>query len=269
MTEALVVLSGGQDSCTCLFWAKEEFDEVHAITFDYNQRHAREIQSAVTIATMAKVRSHEVIAIGPILQGSSPLVNPTQQLEQYKDFESMDKIIGDRMELTFVPMRNTLFLTIAANSAYCKGIKNIVTGVCQADNANYADCREEFIDAMEVTINWSLGSRREYFIQTPLMNNSKSETVKMALEIPGCWEALAYSHTAYDGAYPPVGHDHATILRAHGFEEAGYPDPLILRAWFEGAMPLPLTHNYDHIRTKGPYPSLEQLLETGKIFSKV
>ncbi|MEL7089041.1 MAG: 7-cyano-7-deazaguanine synthase, partial [Planctomycetota bacterium] len=108
--------------------------------------------------------------------------------------------------------------------------------------------RQVFIDAMEDAIEKSMGfDTGEFRIHTPLMNLTKAETVHMAYEIPGCWDALAYSHTSYDGAYPPTGKDHATLLRAKGFFEAGLPDPLVLRAHREGLMALPETSNYAHI----------------------
>jgi len=247
MNKALVVLSGGQDSTTCLYWAKQKFDEVHAITFDYGQRHRREIEAATTIAAFAGV-GHEIIELGDgILAGRSPLTNPMEELEQYKNHTEMAEIIGDRVEKTFVPMRNALFLTIAANRAICRDILNIVTGVCQADNANYPDCRMDFIRAQRQAINMALGLDTfdtEVKIDTPLMDMSKAESIKLALTLPGCFAALAFSHTAYDGQFPPLGNDHATILRAQGFLEAGLPDPLIVRANYMGQMDLPETDNY-------------------------
>ncbi len=243
-TKALVVLSGGQDSTTCLRWAVKYFDEVHAITFNYNQRHAREITAARNVAKLLGVVSHEVLDVGPILNGTSPLIDHSGQhsLEQYENFETMDKIIGDRVEHTFVPMRNALFLTLAANRAVCLGIDAIVTGVCQADNANYPDCRNEFIAAQEQAINTALGSTN-IAIMTPLMDLTKDASIKLMRELGG-YELLAFTHTSYDGQYPPVGKDHATVLRAHGFEVAGVPDPLVVRAWHEGLMALPETANY-------------------------
>lgn len=246
-TKALVVLSGGQDSTTCLFWAKNLFDEVHAVTFDYDQRHAREISAARDVAQLAGVASHEIVALGPVLKGRSPLTNPEESLETYTSYSDMEAIIGSRVELTFVPMRNSLFLTIAANRAAVLGITNLVTGVCEADNANYPDCRRAFISMQEETIRQALDVEG-FRIYTPLMHHSKAETVRLAAQLPGCMDALAYSHTAYSGEYPPKTQDHATVLRAQGFLEAGFPDPLIVRAWREGQMNLPPTANYDALR---------------------
>lgn len=246
MSKALVVLSGGQDSTTCLYWAKCHFDEVCAITFDYGQRHVREIEAAVKVASMAGVSVHQIVKVGPLLDGRSPLTNPDEELETYADFASMDQIIGDRIEKTFVPMRNAFFLTLAANRAVCMDAYNLVTGVCQQDNANYPDCRASFIYAQQKTINEALGISN-FLIWTPLMNLSKAGSIVLAQSMNGCMEALAYSHTAYDGKYPPNGKDHASMLRAQGFLEAGVADPLVVRAWREGLMALPETPNYAEV----------------------
>lgn len=252
--KAVVVFSGGQDSTTCLYWAKLNYD-VTALSINYGQRHAREIEAARIIAKRAGV-PHEVVDVGAVLKGTSPLVSE-EQLEQYKDHQSLP----GGLEKTFVPMRNQFFLTLAANRALCLGARVIVTGVCQEDFGGYPDCRQKFIDALEKTIN--LGTYideptpEEYIhIETPLMNLTKCETVELAEELEGCYAALAYSHTAYDGQYPPVGHDHATLLRAKGFEEAMVPDPLVLRAVREGLMELPDSANYDDELVKAYSSSL-------------
>lgn len=245
--KALVVLSGGQDSTTCLFWAIEHGYDVYAITFDYGQRHRREIDSACTVAHMAGLRpdQHEVIQVGSILNGTSPLVS-NATLEQYADHNSLP----GGLEKTFVPMRNQFFLTLAANRAFVLGCYVLVTGVCEEDYGGYPDCRLEFIRQLEYTCNLgtftpeATGPGNQLVIKTPLMHMTKAQTVLASLELAGCYEALAYSHTSYDGKYPPTGHDHAALLREKGFIQAGIPDPLVLRAANEGLMSLPSTPNY-------------------------
>jgi 7-cyano-7-deazaguanine synthase len=242
---AVVVFSGGQDSTTCLYYAKQNFKEVFAVTFNYGQRHQAELKAAETIAKMAGV-DHEIINLGEgILKGTSPLVNKNEELDQYEDHHSLP----GGLEKTFVPMRNQLFLTIAANRAYILGCNNLVTGVCQEDYGGYPDCRREFIDSLEDTCSYGTFTGEpetlpNLNIITPLMNLTKAQTVKLAQSLPGCMEALAYSHTAYDGKYPPTGKDHASLLRAKGFEEADVPDPLVVRAVKEGLMEWPDTPNY-------------------------
>jgi 7-cyano-7-deazaguanine synthase len=246
----LIILSGGQDSTTCLVLACLQLGaaNVGAITFNYGQRHSRELQASKDVAKLLGVTDHEIVDLGPILKGTSPLTNPAEKLEQYSDFKSMDATIGDRVEKTFVPMRNALFLTIAANRAVVGGYDTIVTGVCQADNANYPDCREQFIFAQEDAINEALGYTRAGVsgwieIETPLMNLTKAQSIRMLHNHGRLW-LLAFTHTAYDGQYPPVGKDHANVLRAEGFREAGFPDPLIVRAVMEGLMDWPEGDNY-------------------------
>ena len=242
--KALVVLSGGQDSTFCLYWALMQGWNVYAITFDYGQRHKAELQAADAVRRMAHLPTfrHEYVRMGKILEGTSPLVSG-EKLEQYADHHSLP----GGLEKTFVPMRNQLFLTVAANRAYCMGADALVTGVCQEDFGGYPDCRQEFITALQNACN--LGTFCEspagpLEIVTPLMHLTKAQSIHEALKLPGCYAAWAYSHTAYDGQYPPVGHDHATLLRAKGFEEAGIPDPLILRAVREERMELPRSDNY-------------------------
>lgn len=241
---AIVVLSGGQDSTTCLFWARHLGFEVHAVTFDYNQRHAREIEAATKVAKLAGVLSHEIITMGPVLKGTSPLVSDNA-LEQYADHKSLP----GGLEKTFVPMRNQMFLTIAANRAYIHNAEALVTGVCEEDYGGYPDCRQQFIHALAHACNLGTftgedGAPASLAILTPLMHLTKKATVELALTLPGCYAALAWTHTSYDGAYPPVGHDHATLLRAKGFEEANVPDPLVLRAFHDCLMDLPDSPNY-------------------------
>ena len=266
--KALVILSGGQDSTLCLDIATRnpDFDSVSAVTFNYGQRHIRELEAARDVAAFYGV-AHEIVDVGPILQGTSPLTNKAEELEQYADHASMEAIIGDRVEKTFVPMRNALFLTLAANRAVCMGVTHLFTGVCEADNANYPDCRQVFINAQEAAINMALGYGRihpDYInIVAPLMSMSKANSVRYFAD-RGEFAALAFTHTSYDGQYPPVGHDHATVLRAQGFFEAGLPDPLVVRAHMEGLMELPETSNYQAPQLDWPITRLRALITAMK-----
>jgi len=256
-SKALVILSGGQDSTTCLYWALQKFTEVSAITFDYAQRHRKEIEAAKVVSSIAGVRDHTVVELGPILRGSSPLISE-EKLGQYKDHASLPGGLED----TFVPMRNQLFITIAANHAYAIGCTDLVTGVCEEDFGGYPDCRQIFIDAIENACNQGTftggpGALQNLRIHTPLMNLTKAESVKLATTLPGCYNALSYSHTAYDGVFPPTGRDHASLLRAKGFEEANVPDPLVLRAVTAGLMAEPKTKNYSAVEVVKWLPQLK------------
>lgn len=250
--KALLVLSGGQDSTLCGFIAKSRGFDLHAVTFNYGQRHKREITASVEVASRLGIaHNHEIIHLGDgILAGTSPLVS-NAPLEQYRDHT----VLPGGLEKTFVPMRNMLFLTIAANRAYVLGCNVLFTGVCQEDFGGYPDCRRYFIDAVEDACNTgAFTSERDTLpsikIITPLMYMSKAASVHQAMQYEGCYEALAWTHTGYDGAYPPVGKDHATLLRQKGFEEAGVPDPLVLRAVHSGLMELPVAPNYSGDLTK-------------------
>lgn len=236
----LVVLSGGQDSITCLHWALAHAQEVRAVFINYGQRHIREQSAARAACFLTHVCLDEINVPGTLV-GTSPLVSAAK-LEQYADWTQLP----GGLEKTFVPLRNLLFLTLAANRAIAWGCDQLVTGVCQEDFGGYPDCRQVFVLAAEAAIRLGtfLDPNAKFTIRTPLMNLSKADSVKLALELHGCYGALGFSHTAYDGSYPPTGKDHATLLRAKGFEQAMVPDPLVVRAYWEGAMGLPDSPNY-------------------------
>lgn len=251
MSNCILVLSGGQDSTTCAFWAKQikKYD-INAITINYGQRHQREIKAAQDIAKLVGVNSHETIEVGPILKSTSPLVS-SSELEQYKDHQSLPGGI----EKTFVPMRNQLFATIAFNRAVLHESDSVIMGVCEEDYGGYPDCREDFISVINQASNLALYGVDKHSgemdgwieLDTPLMHLTKADSIELALRLEGCYEALAYTHTSYDGAFPPTGHDHATLLRAKGFEEAHVPDPLVLRCNWKGLMDIPDTWNYSSV----------------------
>lgn len=221
MERVIVSLSGGQDSTTCLFWAKHRFPEaeIHAVTVNYGQRHRREILAAGKIAELAGVKSFEVIDVGTLLKSSSPLTDFSHSVGQYEDAS----LLPGGIEPTFVPARNILFLVILANRAIYLKAEHLVIGVSAVDYGGYPDCRPQFIDKMTEALAW--GCATPLRIHAPLIYLSKEETVRLNMQLPGCMQALAYSHTCYRGEFPPCGKCHACLLREKGFHDAGIPDP--------------------------------------------
>jgi len=219
INKALVVFSGGQDSTTCLYWAIKQFgqENVKALSFDYGQRHAIELESAKKIAQMAGI-AHQIIPINTF--------DAIQNNALTGDIDVNNSLQENGLPNTFVPGRNLIFLTFAAAIAYQDKITNLVTGVAQTDYSGYPDCREETIQSLSKTI--SLGMEYPVTIHTPLMHLNKQQTVELAKEL-GALDALAYSHTCYNGQFPPCGQCAACILREKGFQAAGVIDPLLLR----------------------------------------
>jgi len=214
---ALVVLSGGQDSTTCLYWAIDRFgrDNVEAVTFDYGQRHRIELECARQVAQGAGVRQTELPIDTFAALGGNSLTDA--------EIEVAEGASGE-LPNTFVPGRNLVFLTFAAAYAWQRGMADIVTGVAQTDYSGYPDCRRETIESLSSTLK--LGMEREFVIHTPLMNLSKKETVLLAQKL-GAIDAMSQTHTCYEGKRPPCGQCPACVLRAKGFAEAGISDPLV------------------------------------------
>ncbi len=218
---ALVILSGGQDSTTCLYWALERFGkgQVETVTFDYGQRHRREIDSAKSIAAHAAVPN----AVLPIDTFSA--IGGDALTDSEADLRTPHTGTGE-LPATFVPGRNLIFLTYAAAFAWPRNIRHLVGGMAQTDYSGYPDCRRETLDALERALQ--LGLERDFTIHTPLMARSKKETVLLARDL-GILAVLGMTHTCYQGVMPPCGTCAACLLRAKGFAEAGVPDPLVAK----------------------------------------
>lgn len=216
---AIVILSGGQDSTTCLYWALDRFgrDYVETVTFDYGQRHRIEIDCARRVAEVAGV-PNAVLPIDTFAAlGGDALTDATV------DVPDTEPRAGE-LPATFVPGRNLVFLTYAAAWGWRRGANHLVTGIAQTDYSGYPDCRRDTIDALERALQ--LGLERELKIHTPLSNLSKRETVLLAVKL-GALDAMRDTHTCYRGQRPPCGTCAACRLRARGFAEAGIADPLL------------------------------------------
>lgn len=252
MDNHLVVFSGGQDSTICLhkaIQASEDPMKVMALCFNYGQRHAVELEAAYTIAKKTGIKSVQVVDVAGVLKSHSPLTSHND-LEQYDTPENMDRIIGKRVELTFVSMRNPFFLTIAVNQALYHNCGHIWTGICDDDNANYPDCTPEFLNAMRNMVNAALGIKNKIRILAPLLKTPKHVAIRECLNLPKCYASLGYSHTSYAGDYPPKDRNHSSVLREDAFAKAKMADPLIVRACLEGLMLLPDSSNYRKLPIK-------------------
>lgn len=207
--DALVVFSGGQDSTTCLFWAKKHFRKVYAITFIYGQKHVREVELAQAIAQKAEVEINvlNVPLIGSL--GKNSLTDSKLEMDSEKPADSYPN--------TFVPGRNLFFLSIAAVYAREKGIRHIITGVSQTDYSGYPDCRDAFIKSLNVTLNLAMDS--QFILHTPLMWLDKAQTWEMADQLGVLDLVRNETLTCYNGIPGDgCGHCPACTLRRQGLE---------------------------------------------------
>lgn len=231
---ALVVFSGGQDSATCLAWALERFESVATVGFSYGQTHIVEMSVRETVRQrVANTYTHwrerlvedftfDAAVIGAI--GASRLTGAREAL-----------LRNQHLPDTFVPGRNLVFLTLAGALAYRRGIRHIVTGVCETDFSGYPDCRDDTIKALQVALN--LGTESHFVIHTPLMWKTKAESWSMAHALGGdiLVEVIRKdTHTCYAGDRSMLhawgygcGKCPACELRARGWSQfAGSRDVL-------------------------------------------
>ena len=208
--DAIVLFSGGQDSTTCLFWAKREFKKVYALCFTYGQRHSQEVENARRLAELADVEfiNLDTTVISHLAPNS--LTNKEIIMDKEKPSDSYPN--------TFVPGRNLLFLTFAATIAYAKDIRHIVTGVSEADYSGYPDCRDTFIKSANATLN--LAMDKQFVIHTPLMWRTKKEVWHLSDEL-GVFDLIKNETlTCYNGVQAGgCGDCPACIIRNKGLEE--------------------------------------------------
>ncbi|MBK3518429.1 7-cyano-7-deazaguanine synthase QueC [Carboxylicivirga marina] len=218
MKKAVVLLSGGLDSAVALYLAQSQGFDVHAISFDYGQRHNRELEAAKSIAKKVKVSNHQIVTLKLDKWGGSSLTDSKLEVED-GNVERTD------IPVTYVPARNMVFLSVAASLAEAIGAQDIFIGVSQVDYSGYVDCRQEFIDGMEKAINLGtvMGAEKNQPIKihAPFVNKTKAEEIKLGEEL-GVDFGLTWS--CYRGGDKPCGTCDSCLLRAKAFAEAGVID---------------------------------------------
>ncbi len=214
---ALVILSGGQDSATCLYWARKQFlGPLHTITFDYGQRHRVELECAAELSKDVGA-THALIPVNSLSALSSNALTDTSVA-----VSGQGGMNG--LPSTFVPGRNALFLTLAAAYAVPKGIQDLVIGTCQMDYSGYPDCRDGFIKSMQHSLTLAMDSPLR--IHTPLMYLTKAQTFRLADKLGVLEKVVRGTHTCYEGDHSTLhewgygcGQCPACELRRKGFED--------------------------------------------------
>jgi len=224
--KAIVLLSGGIDSATTLAIARSENFQCYALTFSYGQRHHREVEAAKKIAHSLGAIEHRVIDIDLASFGGSALTDPAIEVPKQKIQNSC------KIPLTYVPARNTIFLSYALAWAEVLGAFDIFIGVNQTDYSGYPDCRAEFIAAFEKTANLATAAavegRGRYNIHTPIINMTKGEIILTGTKL-GVDYSLTHSCYDPDEYGRSCGRCDSCRLRLKGFAEAGLKDPIEYR----------------------------------------
>ena len=221
---AVVLLSGGLDSYTAAAIAKADGFVLNALTIHYGQRHAREVQSARQVARALGVEEHKELTVDLRPIGGSSLTSEID-VPHDRDLDATD------IPSTYVPARNTIFLSLALGWAEVIGARDLVVGVNALDYSGYPDCRPEFVRAFEALAEVATRAGVEgarFRVHTPLIQLSKAEIIRRGIAL-----GLDYglTHSCYDPALSglPCGHCDSCVLRAKGFAAAGVADPLLLR----------------------------------------
>jgi 7-cyano-7-deazaguanine synthase len=195
---AVVCLSGGQDSTTCLYDALRRYDRVHAVSFDYGQRHRVELECAAALAAGAGVE-HVVLPIGVFSQlGDGSLTNPAiaSRLDATGTGNAYAELRG--LPSSFVPGRNIIFLGLAAAFGVPRGYETLVAGVCSTDEAGYPDCRADFVASLAETIRIGMDCP-DFAIDAPLLHRTKAQTWALADELGVLELVRTQTHSCYEG----------------------------------------------------------------------
>lgn len=225
---AVVLLSGGLDSVTCLYWAKANFSKVTAISFDYGQRHNSELIFAKRIAQTAEV-DHRVIHIDLAQLGGSALTDQSIAVPDASDHDFNADTDNSQIPVTYVPARNTIFLSYALAVAEVTQASTLVIGVNAVDYSGYPDCRPEYIEAFEKMANLATKAcvmGNHLTIATPLLDLSKSAIIKLGLSLGVDYSQTVSCYRA-DSEGRACGHCDSCRLRQQGFLQAEISDPTI------------------------------------------
>ena len=233
---AVVLLSGGLDSVTALAVAQREGYECHALSFDYGQRHAAELAAAAEVAAAMGVASHRTAKIDLRAFGGSALTDDDLEVPKDRDETQMSSQGEDAIPITYVPARNTIFLSYALALAEVLGSTDLFIGVNAVDYSGYPDCRPEFITAFQDMANLATkagvtnDADHHLRVHTPLIDLPKPAIIELGLSL-GVDYAL--THSCYDPLAPdhvkPCGHCDACLLRIRAFEQLGQRDPSMVR----------------------------------------
>jgi 7-cyano-7-deazaguanine synthase len=223
---AVILLSGGLDSVTCLAIALDQGFEAHTISFRYGQRHQYELERAEQIARVHNAASHRTVEIDLAQFGGSALTDRSIAVPKSDSVDS----IGDAIPVTYVPARNTVFLSLALALAETIGARDIFIGVNALDYSGYPDCRSEYIAAYESMANLatkvSVETDRRLVIHTPLINLTKAQIIARGLTLGVDYAPTLSCYDPGDGGRP-CGRCDACLLRAKGFAENSITDPAL------------------------------------------
>ena len=220
--KAVVLSSGGLDSTVTMAVAKDMGYSIYSLTFDYDQRHRLEIESAKKVADYFKVERHLIFPVNLRLFGGSAL---TSEIDVPKERSTEQMQTG--IPVTYVPARNTIFLSLALGWAEALGARDIFIGVTAIDYSGYPDCRPEYIEVIQKMMNLATkaGVEGEHFrVHAPLLHMNKAEIVKQGKEMG---VDFSITHSCYDPDEDgnPCGKCDSCQLRLKGFEQAGESDP--------------------------------------------
>lgn len=223
MKRAVVLLSGGLDSSVALWLAKSQGYELYTLSFNYGQKHNRELDAAKRLAALAGVKTHRVINLNLDQWGGSSLTDKSMEIED-------GDITRTDIPITYVPARNMVFLSIAASFAETIEARHIFIGVSEVDYSGYVDCREEFISAMEAAINkgtvMGAAKNQSIKIHAPFIHKTKTQEIILGLELGVPFEE---TWSCYRGGEQPCNTCDSCLLRAKAFKDAGTYDPALMK----------------------------------------